>query len=236
MVQNVHSFLEMSLNMSAISWIFYGGLGVLGCWEIPFEGKKTLFLRYTDETPPLVSDRPDMCVCTIKDCTCSKRTFPSPGGCFETCPFCVAEETSESLRLGCFGEEGDLILFGYATPPTLYRGPRWQYWEHFPTETAHNTVIRPRVITATVYPPPSPRGEGVQSVQIWTIPFSSPKYVLISKSYSEHVSSVEKCRRCVFEHQNTIWSKETTYFWKKFVRSFFNFFTWPPVENAGVPI
>ena len=35
---------------------------------------------------------------------------------------------------------------------------------------------------------------------------------LISKSYSEHVLSVEKCRRCVFEHQNTIWSKETTYF------------------------
>ena len=43
---------------------------------------------------------------------------------------------------------------------------------------------------------------------------------LISNSCSEHVSSVEKCRRCVFEHHNTVWSKETTYFGKKILRSF----------------
>ena len=37
------------------------------------------------------------------------------------------------------------------------------------------------------------------------IRFSSLKYVFdISKSYSEHVSSVETCRICVFENQNTI--------------------------------
>ena len=55
-----HSFSGMSLNMSGISWIFYEGLGVLGGWEIGFEVKKTVFLRYTDQYPPLVSDRPDI--------------------------------------------------------------------------------------------------------------------------------------------------------------------------------
>ena len=38
--------------------------------------------------------------------------------------------------------------------------------------------------------------------------FDPKNTFLISKSYSEHVSNVERCRECVFEHQNTIWSQK----------------------------
>ena len=47
-----HSFSGMSLNMPAISWIFYEGLGVLGGWEIGFEVKKRYFYDIQINTPP----------------------------------------------------------------------------------------------------------------------------------------------------------------------------------------
>ena len=47
-----YSFSGMLVNMSAISWIFYEGLGGLGGWEIAFEVRNTLFLRNTSKYPP----------------------------------------------------------------------------------------------------------------------------------------------------------------------------------------
>ena len=47
------------------------------------------------------------------------------------------------------------------------------------------------------------------------IPKMSGNTFLISKSYSEHVSSVEKCRRCVFEHKKTFLQFGNNIFLKK---------------------
>ena len=64
----------------------------------------------------------------------------------------------------------------------------------------------------------NPGGSSSKFLRPWTkiqkYDFDPKNTFLISKSYSEHVSNVERCRGCVFEHQNTIWSKETTFFRK----------------------
>ena len=49
---------------------------------------------------------------------------------------------------------------------------------------------------------------------------------VISKLYSEHVSSVEVCFENIFHNKNTIWSKKI----EKNPKKFKNGFIWPPWE------
>ena len=54
------NYSEVSSNMSAISRIFFEGLGALGGWEIGFLLKVSSELLNTSKYPPLLSDRPDI--------------------------------------------------------------------------------------------------------------------------------------------------------------------------------
>ena len=60
-------------------------------------------------------------------------------------------------------------------------------------------------------PPGGGSVENLWGTKIQNTIFYPKNTFLISKSYSEHVSNVEKCRECVFEHQNTIWGQEMTF-------------------------
>ena len=52
------NYSEVSINISAISWIFYEGLGAFGGWEIAFEVKKNGIFTIYRSIPPWLVKRP----------------------------------------------------------------------------------------------------------------------------------------------------------------------------------
>ena len=85
---------------------------------------------------------------------------------------------------------------------------------YFLDKKSYFWIFRSGVPTHRFSLDPLPPGESSTGSKNLCFSLKPKNTFLISKSYSEHVSNVDRCRECVFEHQNTFWDKETTFFGK----------------------